>query len=238
MKIFPAIDLYEGKAVRLYKGNYNEMTVYSEHPEKVAEYFRDSGAEFIHTVDLEGARDGNTPNIEVVKKIIKTSGLKVQIGGGVRSEEVIKRYLDAGVHRVILGTAAATDPEFLRRMGEKFGAKIAVGCDLLNGFVATKGWTETTAESGEEFFSRICSLGIKTVICTDISRDGAMKGTNTELYKSLSERFPIDIIASGGVTDMNDIYRLKELGIYGAILGKAFYTGAIDLKTAITEARR
>ena len=238
MKIFPAIDLYEGKAVRLYKGNYNEMTVYSEHPEKVAEYFKESGAEFIHTVDLEGARDGNTPNIETVKKIILSSGLKVQIGGGVRSEEVIKRYLDAGVHRVILGTAAATNPEFLAEMGEKYGEKIAVGCDLKDGFVATKGWTDTTNESGEEFFARVCKLGIKTVICTDISRDGAMMGTNTELYKTLSEKFPIDIIASGGVTDMSDITRLTSLGIYGAILGKAFYTGAINLKEAIEVAKR
>ncbi len=237
MKIFPAIDLYEGKAVRLYKGDYNEMTVYSEHPERVANYFRECGAEFIHTVDLEGARDGNTPNIETVKRIISVSGLKVQIGGGVRSEEVIKRYLDAGIHRVILGTAAATNPEFLALMGAKYGERIAVGCDLKDGYVATKGWTETTAETGEEFFSRVCKLGIKTVICTDISRDGAMKGTNTELYKTLSEKFPIDIIASGGVTDMNDIIRLKSLGMYGAILGKAFYTGAIDLKEAITEAK-
>ncbi|MBO7217632.1 MAG: 1-(5-phosphoribosyl)-5-[(5-phosphoribosylamino)methylideneamino]imidazole-4-carboxamide isomerase [Clostridia bacterium] len=238
MKIFPAIDLYEGKAVRLYKGDYNEMTVYSEHPERVAEYFKNSGAEFIHTVDLEGARDGNTPNIETVKKIIKASGLKVQIGGGVRSEEVIKRYLDAGVLRVILGTAAATDPEFLGEMGAKYGEKIAVGCDLKDGFVATKGWKETTAESGDEFFARVCKLGIKTVICTDISRDGAMMGTNTELYRTLSKKYPIDIIASGGVTDMNDIQRLARMGMYGAILGKAFYTGAIDLRTAIEEAEK
>lgn len=238
MKIFPAIDIYEGKAVRLYKGDYNDMTVYSEHPERVAEYFKAAGAEFIHTVDLEGARDGNTPNIETVKRIITASGLKVQIGGGVRSEEVIKRYIDAGVHRVILGTAAATNPEFLAEMGAKYGERIAVGCDLKDGFVATKGWRETTNESGEQFFQRVCKLGIKTVICTDISRDGAMKGTNTELYKALSQKFPIDIIASGGVTDMNDITRLTRLGIYGAILGKAFYTGAIDLKTAITEAKR
>ncbi len=237
MKIFPAIDLYEGKAVRLYKGDYDNMTVYSEHPERVAEYFKNAGAEFIHTVDLEGARDGNTPNIETVKKIINTSGLKVQIGGGVRSEEVIKRYLDAGVYRVILGTAAATDPEFLERVSAKYGGQIAVGCDLKDGRVATKGWRETTKETAEDFFSRICTLGIKTVICTDISRDGAMQGTNTELYKSLSRKFSIDIIASGGVTDMNDIVRLRDMGLYGAILGKAFYIGAIDLKTAITEAK-
>lgn len=238
MKIFPAIDVYEGKAVRLYKGDYDQITVYSEHPERVAEYFKNEGAEYIHTVDLEGARDGNTPNIETIKKIIRASGLKVQIGGGVRSEEVIKRYLDAGVHRVILGTAAATNPEFLSLMGEKYGEKIAVGCDLKDGFVATKGWTDTTNETGEQFFARVCELGIKTVICTDVSRDGAMMGTNTELYRELSQKFPIDIIASGGVTDMNDITRLAGMGIYGAILGKAFYTGAINLKEAIEEAAK
>ena len=238
MKIFPAIDLYESKAVRLYKGDYSQMTVYSEHPERVAEYFKNAGAEYIHTVDLEGARDGNTPNIETVKKIIKVSGLKVQIGGGVRSEEVIKRYLDAGVHRVILGTAAATNHEFLELMGAKYGKNIAVGCDLKDGFVATKGWRETTDETADGFFSRVCSLGIKTVICTDISRDGAMRGTNAELYKNLSEKYTINIIASGGVTDMEDIKRLRDMGLYGAILGKAFYTGAIDLKEAIGEAAK
>jgi len=237
MNIFPAIDLFEGKAVRLYKGDYNQMTVYCEQPEKVAVYFKECGAEYIHLVDLEGAKSGETPNFETVKRIIEASNLKAEIGGGIRSEEVIEKYINAGAYRVILGTAAATDPEFLERVAKKYGEKIAVGCDLLNGFVATKGWTDTTNETGEQFFERVQKLGIKTVICTDISRDGAMKGTNLELYKELSKKFNIDIIASGGVTDMSDIENLKKMDIYGAILGKAIYTGNIDLKNAIKAAK-
>ena len=238
MNIFPAIDLFDGKAVRLYKGDYNQMTVYSQQPEKVALYFKECGAEYIHLVDLEGAKSGETPNFETVKRIIEVSGLKAEIGGGIRSEEVIEKYINAGAYRVILGTAAATDPEFLEKVAKKYGKKIAVGCDLKDGKVATKGWTDTTEETGEQFFRRVQSLGIKTVICTDISRDGAMSGTNLELYKMLSEQFSIDIIASGGVTDMSDIENLKNMDIYGAILGKAIYTGNIDLKTAIGMAKQ
>ncbi len=233
MNIFPAIDLFEGKAVRLFKGDYDQMTVYSETPEKVALYFKECGAEYIHLVDLEGAKSGETPNFETVKKIIETTGLKAEIGGGIRSEEVIEKYINAGAYRVILGTAAATDPEFLERVAKKYAERIAVGCDLKDGKVATKGWTQTTNETGEEFFARVEKLGIKTVICTDISRDGAMKGTNLELYKELSSKFGIDLIASGGVTDMSDVENLAKMNIYGAILGKAIYTGNIDLKTAI-----
>lgn len=238
MNIFPAIDLFEGKAVRLFKGDYNQMTVYSESPEKVALYFKECGAEYIHLVDLEGAKSGETPNFDTVKKIIEVSGLKAEIGGGIRSEEVIEKYINAGAYRVILGTAAATNPEFLERVAKKYGDKIAVGCDLKDGYVATKGWLETTSETGEEFFARVEKLGIKTVICTDISRDGAMKGTNLELYKELSRKFDIDIIASGGVTDMSDVESLAEMDIYGAILGKAIYTGNIDLKTVIKAAKK
>ena len=237
MNIFPAIDLFEGKAVRLYKGDYNQMTIYCEEPEKVSVYFKECGAEYIHLVDLEGAKSGETPNFETVKKIIEMSGLKAEIGGGIRSEEVIEKYINAGAYRVILGTAAATDPVFLEKVAKKYGEKIAVGCDLKDGFVATKGWTDTTNETGEQFFSRVEKLGIKTVICTDISRDGAMKGTNLELYRELSNKFNIDIIASGGVTDMNDIENLNKMDIYGAILGKAIYTGNIDLKSAIKAAK-
>ena len=233
MNIFPAIDLFGGKAVRLFKGDYNQMTIYSDAPEKVALYFKECGAEYIHLVDLEGAKSGETPNFETISKIIKVSGLKAEIGGGIRSEEVIEKYINAGAYRVILGTAAATNPEFLEKAVKKYGDKIAVGCDLLNGKVATKGWTDTTNETGEEFFARAQKLGIKTVICTDISRDGAMKGTNLELYKNLSEKFSINIIASGGVTDMSDIENLNKMDIYGAILGKAIYTGNINLKSAI-----
>ena len=238
MNIFPAIDLFEGKAVRLFKGDYNQMTVYCEEPEKVAVYFKECGAEYIHLVDLEGAKSGETPNFETVKRIIEASGLKAEIGGGIRSEEVIEKYINAGAFRVILGTAAATDPEFLERVSKKYGEKIAVGCDLKDGYVATKGWTETTLESGEEFFARVEKLGIKTVICTDISRDGAMKGTNLELYKEFSSKFNIDIIASGGVTDMNDVEKLAEMDIFNDTPSNEIYTGNIDLKTAIKAATK
>lgn len=233
MNIFPAIDLYEGKAVRLYKGDYDKMTVYCDEPEKVARYFKECGAEYIHIVDLEGAKNGETPNFGTIEKIIKSTGLKAEVGGGIRSEAVIEKYLGIGVYRVILGTAAATNHEFLKNAFAKYGEKIAVGCDLKDGYVATKGWTETTNETGEQFFERAEKLGIKTVICTDISRDGAMKGTNCELYAKLSKNFGIDIVASGGVTDMNDVLALSGMNIYGAILGKALYTGNIDLKAAV-----
>lgn len=233
MNIFPAIDLFDGKAVRLFKGDYKQMTVYSEDPASVAVSFHNVGAEYLHVVDLEGAKNGQTPNFETVKKIIEQSGLKVEIGGGIRTEAVIKKYIDAGAFRVILGTAAATDPDFLREMVEKYGDKIAVGCDLKDGLVATHGWTEVSGESGFDFFERMCKLGVSTVICTDISRDGVLSGTNTALYKQLSAQFPIDIIASGGVTSLDDIKALKAMNLYGAILGKALYTGNIDLTAAL-----
>ena len=195
MLIFPAIDLYDKKAVRLYKGDYNQMTVYSENPVDVAKGFKAQGAEDIHMVDLEGAKDGTTPNFEVVAAVAKESGLRVEIGGGIRDEETVKKYIDAGVMRVILGTAALNDPEFLENVCRKYGDKIAVGADLKDGQVAIKGWLETSDVSGIDFLSKMQDLGVKTVICTDISRDGAMRGTNRELYRELSEKFTMDIVA-------------------------------------------
>ncbi len=234
MLIFPAIDLYEKKAVRLYKGDYAQMTVYSEHPEEVAAEFKKAGASWIHMVDLEGARDGSTPNLEVVRKVVSSSGLKVEIGGGIRSMEVIRAYLDAGVSRVILGTAAVNDRAFLVEAAKEYGEKIAVGVDIKDGYVAIKGWTEKSARDAFEFCGEMQQLGIRTIICTDISRDGAMRGTNLELYRQLSERFSMDIIASGGVSSLEDVRKLREMELYGAIIGKAYYTGAIDLKEAIS----
>jgi len=233
MFIFPAIDLYEGKAVRLYKGDYNEMTVYSERPWEIAEDFYNQGARHIHLVDLEGARDGTTPNIEIVKKIIATADLFVEIGGGIRSMDTVKAYVDAGVDRVILGTAAVKDEEFLKAAIAAYGDKIAVGIDLKDGYVAIKGWTETVPYTGFEFCEKMESLGVKTVICTDISKDGAMQGTNHELYCEMSRRFNLNITASGGVSSIDDVEKLNRLGIYGAIIGKAYYTGAIVLKEAV-----
>ena len=237
MLIFPAIDLYDKKAVRLYKGDYAQMTVYSENPLEVAKSFKSAGAEYIHMVDLEGAKDGTTPNFDVVASVAKESGLKVEIGGGIRDEETVKRYLDAGVMRVILGTAALNDPEFLESVCKKYGERIAVGADLKDGQVAVKGWLETSDVSGIAFLEKMQALGVKTVICTDISRDGAMRGTNRELYKELSEKFSMDIVASGGVSTIDDVKALRKMDIYGAIIGKAIYTGDIDLAEAIEVAK-
>lgn len=238
MLIFPAIDLYGGAAVRLYKGDYNQMTVYNPSPLSVARDFEEKGATFIHMVDLEGAKDGTTPNLSVVAEIAKSTSLKVEIGGGIRSMETVDKYLSAGVYRVILGTAAVTDPEFLKAALAKYGERIAVGADIKDGFVAIKGWLETSAVSCEEFFAQMQALGVKTIICTDISKDGAMKGTNRELYRSLSERFAVQIVASGGVSSMEDVLALRDMGLYAAIVGKAYYVGAIDLEAAIKLAHK
>ena len=237
MYIYPAIDLYEGKAVRLYKGDYAQMTVYNEDPVAVARDFLASGASHIHLVDLEGAKSGTTPNLETVCAIKKETGLFCEIGGGIRSMEVVRRYLDAGLDRVILGTAAVTDPAFLQQAVAEYGEKIAVGIDIKDGFVAIKGWVEKSEQDAMEFAARMQDLGIKTLICTDISRDGAMRGANHALYKQLSERFGMNIIASGGVSSMEDVKILAAMDIHGAIIGKAYYTGAIDLKEAIEVAK-
>lgn len=236
MILLPAIDLYEKKAVRLYKGEYSKMTVYSEDPPKLAQEFREAGAEWLHMVDLEGARCGGTPNFDIAAKIIRTSGLAVELGGGIRDEETILRYLDAGVNRVILGTAAASNINFVASMVAKYGSAIAVGVDLRDGMVAVKGWTETTGLSGLDYCKSLEEIGVQTVICTDISRDGAMAGANRALYRDLMEASKMRFIASGGVSSLEDVRALKELNLYGAIIGKAYYTGAIKLADAITEA--
>ena len=233
MKIFPAIDLYDKKAVRLYKGDYNQMTVYSERPWEIALDFQKAGAEFIHVVDLEGAKNGDTPNLEVVKKIASETNLFLEIGGGIRSIEVVKTYLENGANRVILGTSAVTDQNFLKEAVRLYGDKIAVGADVKDGYVAIKGWVEKSQYTLDEFLSMIEKIGVRTVICTDISKDGAMKGTNLELYKELNQKYSLDIIASGGVSAISDIKSLKEMNMYGAIIGKAYYTGAISISDAV-----
>ena len=233
MKIFPAIDLYEGKAVRLLKGDYNAVTVYSENPLEIAKDFENSGATELHTVDLEGARDGGTPNIEIIKSFVENTKLNVEVGGGIRSMDTVKAYLDAGVSRVILGTAAVTDPEFLQKAVDTYGDKIAVGADIKDGKVAIKGWVEKSEYSTFEFFQMLQKIGVSTVICTDISKDGAMQGTNRELYKELSQKFSVNIIASGGVSSLDDIKALNEMDLFGAIIGKAYYTGAIKINEAL-----
>ena len=233
MIILPAIDLFDGKAVRLYKGDYANMTVYSEHPEEIAVDFKNCGAEWIHVVDLEGAKDGTTPNLDVVEKIVKASGLKCEIGGGIRSLSVLEKYFSVGVSRVILGTAAVNDEQFLKEALKKYGEKIAVGADVKDGYVVIKGWLESSGYTLEEFFGKMQDLGVSVIICTDVSKDGAMKGTNLALYESLSKKYSVNVVASGGVSSLDDVTALTEMKLYGAIIGKAYYTGAIDLKEAI-----
>ena len=237
MLIFPAIDMYEGKAVRLYKGDYKQMTVYSENPIEIAIEFEKAGATCIHMVDLEGAKSGETPNIETIKKIADETSLFTEVGGGIRNIQTVSKYLDAGIDRVILGTAAVKDEAFLKEAVLKYGERVAVGVDIKDGKVAIHGWQEKSELDAMEFCKKLQEIGVKTVICTDISKDGAMQGTNHALYKEMSEKFSLDIIASGGVSSMEDVKKLAELKIYGAIIGKAYYVGAIDLKQAIREAK-
>ena len=233
MIIFPAIDLYKGKAVRLYKGDYAQMTVYSEHPEEIALDFAAQGATHAHLVDLEGARNGGTPNLDTILRIREATGLFCEIGGGIRSMDTVKIYLSAGLDRVILGTAAVEDPAFLQEAVDAYGEKIAIGVDIRDGFVAIKGWTETSALAFMEFCRQMENIGEKTLICTDISRDGAMRGTNRDMYRQLSKTLGLQITASGGVSTLDDVRSLRQMNLYGAIIGKAYYTGDINLKKAI-----
>ena len=232
MILFPAIDLIGGRAVRLYKGDYGKVTVYSGEPWNVARNYVACGANHIHVVDLEGARDGGTPNFDTVLRIKRESGVFCEIGGGIRSMDTVGKYLNAGIDRVILGTAAIEDEAFLRAAVGKYGERIAVGADLKNGYVAVKGWKVVSDVGADEFFSKMENIGVGTVICTDISKDGAMGGTNRGLYSSLSKKYSVNIVASGGVSSLDDVKSLRDMGLYGAIIGKAYYTGAIDLAEA------
>lgn len=233
MIIFPAIDLYEKKAVRLYKGDYRNMTVYSENPLAVAKEFEHCGASHIHIVDLEGAKDGTTPNLPVVEEITRKTDLFIEVGGGIRNMETVERYFSCGVSRVIIGTAAVKDEDFLREAVAEYKEKIAVGADVKDGHIAISGWIETSELTLDAFLRKMQKIGVRNIICTDISRDGAMRGANRELYRELSEKYTLYITASGGVSTMDDIKALRKLNLYGAIIGKAYYTGAIDLKEAI-----
>ncbi len=237
MLIFPAIDLYEGNAVRLFKGDYAQKTVYSDDPVSVAKDFQSLGATHIHIVDLEGAKTGETPNFDIIRKIKSATGLFAEVGGGIRDVKTVEKYLTSGIDRVILGTAAIADKEFVKNAIKKYGDKIAVGADVKDGFVAIKGWTENSDKNVFDFCSEMSDIGVKTIICTDISKDGALKGANAELYRELSAKFPVNFTASGGVSSLDDIKALKSIGLYGAIIGKAYYTGDIDLKKAIEIAK-
>lgn len=237
MILFPAIDLYEGQAVRLYQGDYRQMTVYSPDPAALARKFAATGATHIHLVDLEGARDGTTPNLQLIRRIAAETGLFVEVGGGIRNMDIARAYLENGVSRVILGTAAVTDPDFLQNALDTWGERVAVGADLRDGQVAIRGWQQTSDEGAQAFFDRMQGLGVSTMICTDISRDGAMRGANLELYRKLAKRQGLQIVASGGVSSLDDIKALRDLDLYGAILGKAYYTGAVDLADALEAAK-
>lgn len=237
MIILPAIDLLGRKAVRLLKGDYNQVTVYSDSPLEVAREFKSLGAMHIHMVDLDGAKYGTTPNMDIVAEVAENTGLFVEIGGGIRSMVTVKKYIDAGVSRVILGTAAICDEAFLKEAVRTYGEKIAVGADVKDGKIAVKGWLEQSDVTLDEFFLKMQNLGVKNIICTDISRDGAMRGTNLELYRELSAKYSLDITASGGVSSIEDVKELRKMNLYGAIIGKAYYTGAVDLKEAIEVAK-
>ena len=236
MILLPAIDLYHGKAVRLVKGDYAQMTVYSDSPRSVAEEFKRLGAEYVHVVDLEGAKDGTTPNLDTVREILSV-GLPVEVGGGIRTDEVAERYLSLGVSRIILGTAAVRDRDFLLRTVRKWGDRVAVGVDIKDGNVAVSGWTETCMPY-REFLALLGEIGVSTVIVTDVAKDGLLAGANHDLYAELSRDFGMNVVASGGVSSLHDVRRLADIGVYGAIVGKAYYTGALDLEAAIKEGKR
>lgn len=237
MILLPAIDLYGQKAVRLVRGDYAQMTVYSDDPVSLAKEFERQGAAHLHMVDLEGAKDGTTPHLSLVERVAKETGLSIEIGGGIRSMETVERYLSCGVSRVILGTAAVTDENFLANAVGTYGEHIAVGADVRDGYISIRGWLEQSVFTLEVFLARMQEIGVQTVICTDISKDGMLSGANLALYRALSEQFSLRLIASGGVSSLEDIRALREMGLYGAILGKAYYTGAVDLREAIKETK-
>lgn len=233
MNIIPAIDLIGGKAVRLIKGDYQQVTVYSDTPVEVAKSFEAQGATFLHVVDLDGAKEGSTANFDTIAQIVQQTSLSVEVGGGIRSMDTIKKYVEIGVDRVIIGTAAVTDPQFLQEAVRTYGDHVTVGVDMKDGMVAIKGWLEVSSLSCFDFCQKMQDLGVKTIICTDISKDGMMSGTNRELYRELSNRFSLNVIASGGVSSMDDIEALAAMDLWGAIVGKAIYMGAINLSEAI-----
>ena len=235
MQIFPAIDLSGGQVVRLYQGDYDKMTVYGADPCAVAREFMAAGAGYLHVVDLDGAKDGTLANFDSIAALAKQGGLYIEVGGGIRTEERIQKYLDLGVSRCILGTIAVKDFDFTARMAKKYGDKIAVGVDARDGYVAVSGWLETSREKGVDFCRRLRDAGVQTVIYTDISRDGAEQGTNLELYRELADIEGLNITASGGVSSIEELKELQTIGTHAAILGKALYTGRLDLADVIKE---
>ena len=240
MEIIPAIDLQNGEAVRLYKGDYDKKTVYSKNPLEIAQKFEQMGAKYLHLVDLDGAKLGQTRNLEIVRKIKDQTNLKIEIGGGIRNLDTVSLYLEQiGVERVILGTAAAEKPDFLKELLVKYGlSRIVVGVDIREGFVSTSGWLEKTTLTYLSFLKDLEKIGVKTVIVTDISKDGTLTGPNFELYDEISKETSLDVIVSGGVKDSSDIQRAADSDFYGIIVGKAYYEGKINLEKEFNHANK
>ena len=238
MQIYPAIDLRGGQVVRLYQGDYDKMTVYGENPAAQARSFAAAGAKYLHVVDLDGAKDGTLANFASIEAIAKESGLYIEVGGGIRTEERIEKYLSLGVGRCILGTIAVQDFAFTARMAHRYGDKIAVGVDAKDGYVAINGWKEVSREKGVDFCQRLFEAGVHAVIYTDIACDGAMQGTNLQVYEQLRRINGLKITASGGISSVAELETLDKMGIDAAILGKSLYTGAIDLAKAVQAVQR
>lgn len=238
MLIYPAIDILGGKVVRLYRGDYGKVTPYSLTCAEAARRFQQCGARYLHAVDLDGAKSGGMENAACIGELIASTGLKVEIGGGIRTEERVQSYLSAGAHRVILGTAAVRDPDFAQQMAQKYGDKIAVAVDAAEGKVAAEGWRSVTKVDAVQFCRELAARGVRAVIYTDISRDGAMQGANLAVYGELVKIKGLAVTASGGVTFPQEIAKLRDMGVYAVILGKALYEGALDLKEAIALAGR
>ncbi len=236
MKIFPAIDLIGGKAVRLTQGDYNKVDTFSDNPEGVAKGFFEAGARFLHVVDLDGAKQGTLANLNTIEKIVNAAPLFVEVGGGIRDFDRIDRMLAIGVKRVILGTAAVKNPSFLKSAADVYGERIVLGVDARDGFVATDGWINKTSVDSFEFCVRARDMGVKTVIYTDIATDGAMKGTNLPAFQRLCTIEGLSVVASGGICTLEEIKELSAMGCDGAIVGKAVYTGALDLKEVLAYA--
>lgn len=235
MLVIPAIDLKDGQAVRLYKGDYNQKTVYSNNPEELAKEFETMGAKWLHVVDLDGAKDGKCINLETIRKIKQTTNMAVELGGGIRNMETVALYLDeVGIDRVILGTAAINDPQFLKEAISKYGAKkIVVGVDVKNGYVSTSGWLKTSDVPYLDFIKELEKIGVEYIVVTDISKDGTLQGPNFKMYEQIASMFKINFVVSGGIKDKQNILDVAKKDYYACIVGKAYYEGKVDLKEVI-----
>ncbi len=233
MIIFPAIDMKDGKCVRLEQGLFDKVTVFGEDPVEMAKKWESEGAEFLHLVDLDGAKDGVPKNLEIIKNICKAIQIPIQLGGGIRDKETVKILLDAGVNRVILGTVAINDRDLLVDLVKEYGERIVVSIDAKEGLVAVNGWVNVSEVQSIDLVKDLEEIGVKTIVYTDIAKDGMMEGPNFDIYNTIREQSNIDVIASGGVSSIDNVKKLSEMNMYGAIIGKALYTNDIKLKDAL-----